>query len=87
MTKADIVKSIASKTGIDREKVQLIIDETMSEIKGSLAKEENVYLRGFGTFEVKTRAAKPARDISKSMTIMIPEHKIPYFKPSKDMTV
>lgn len=87
MTKADIVKSISGKTGIDKEKVQAIVEGAMDEIKGSLSKGENVYLRGFGTFEVKTRAAKPARNIAEKKTILVPEHKIAAFKPSKDMKV
>ena len=55
----------------------------MEIVKGSLAKNENVYLRGFGSFIVKKRAQKTARNISKNTTIIIPEHNIPSFKPAK----
>jgi DNA-binding protein HU-beta len=55
----------------------------MDAVKGSLAKNENVYLRGFGSFIVKKRAQKTARNISKNTTIIIPEHHIPAFKPAK----
>ena len=48
---------------------------------GSMSKGQNIYLRGFGTFEVKTRAAKTARNITKNTTLIIPEHKVPTFKP------
>ena len=73
MTKADIVNEIAKNTGIDKVAV--------------LAKDENVYLRGFGSFVVKKRAQKTARNISKNTTIIIPEHNIPAFKPAKTFTI
>ena len=87
MTKADIVKAIAAETGMDRNSVQTIVEGMMEEIKRSLERGENVYLRGFGTFEIKTRASKPARDISRNQTIIIPEHKVATFKPSPDMKI
>jgi DNA-binding protein HU-beta len=52
-------------------------------VSGSLVDGENVYLRGFGSFIVKKRAEKTARNISKNTTIIIPEHFIPAFKPAK----
>mgnify|MGYP000423878826 FL=1 len=55
----------------------------MDSVKSSLAKGDNVYLRGFGSFIVKKRAQKTARNISKNTTIIIPEHNIPAFKPAK----
>ena len=83
MTKADIVNEIAKKTGAEKVLVQQIVESFMDSVKGSLIKEENVYLRGFGSFIVKTRSQKTARNISKNETIIIPEHKIPAFKPAK----
>jgi len=83
MTKADIVSEIASATGIDRANVLATVEKFMDVVKDSLAHGENVYLRGFGSFIVKTRNEKTARNISKNTTIIIPEHKIPAFKPSK----
>ena len=80
MTKADIVNEIAKNTGIDKTTV-------LEAVKGSLSKEENVYLRGFGSFIVKKRAQKTARNISKNTTIIIPEHNIPAFKPAKTFTI
>jgi DNA-binding protein HU-beta len=52
-------------------------------VKSSLAKNENVYLRGFGSFIVKKRAQKTARNITKNTTLIVPEHFIPAFKPAK----
>ncbi|MBQ5844109.1 MAG: integration host factor subunit beta [Alistipes sp.] len=83
MTKADIVTEIAKKTGVEKVQIQAIVESFMEEIKDSLGRGENVYLRGFGSFIVKTRAEKVARNISKNTTITIPEHKIPAFKPAK----
>ena len=83
MTKADIVREIADKTGIDKANVLATVEAFMEIVKTSLANDENVYLRGFGSFIVKKRATKVARNISKNTTITIPEHNIPAFKPAK----
>jgi DNA-binding protein HU-beta len=83
MTKADIVNEISKKTGVDKVTVLSSVETFMEVVKESLAKEENVYLRGFGSFIVKKRAQKTARNISKNTTIIIPEHNIPSFKPAK----
>jgi len=83
MTKADIVKNISDKTGMDKSDVQMIAEKLMNEIKNSLENNENVYLRGFGSFIVKERAEKTGRNISKNIAVVIPAHNIPAFKPSK----
>ena len=87
MTKAEIVTEIAKKTGIEKKDVLNTIEAFMEAVKESLTKEENVYLRGFGSFIVKKRAQKTARNISKNTTIIIPEHKIPAFKPAKTFNI
>jgi DNA-binding protein HU-beta len=86
MTKADIVNEISKNTGIEKVTVQKTVEAFMETIKTSLAKNKNVYLRGFGSFIVKQRAEKTARNISKNTTIIIPAHNIPSFKPSKTFT-
>ena len=83
MTKADIVNEISKNTGIEKAIVLATVEQFMESVKGSLAKGNNVYLRGFGSFIVKRSAQKTARYISKSTTIIIPEHNIPAFKPAK----
>ena len=83
MTKAEIVNEIAKSTGIEKPMVLATVEKFMEVVKESLAEGENVYLRGFGSFIVKVRSQKTARNISKNTTIIIPEHKIPAFKPSK----
>ena len=83
MTKAEVVSEIAKKTGIDKADVLSCVEGFMEVVKASLENDENVYLRGFGSFITKKRAAKAARDILKNTTITVPEHKIPAFKPAK----
>ncbi len=83
MTKAEIVSQISDKLGIEKGDVQATVEAFMEKVKSSLANGDNVYLRGFGSFIVKTRAEKTGRNISKNTTIKIPAHNIPAFKPAK----
>lgn len=83
MTKADIVNEVSKNTGIEKVTVQKAVEAFMETVKDSLTEGRNVYLRGFGSFIVKKRAEKTARNISKNTTIIIPEHFIPSFKPAK----
>ena len=83
MTKAEIVASIAKKTGLDNQAVLTVVEQFMVSVKDSLQEGEPVYLRGFGSFIIKTRARKTARNISQDKSIIIPEHNIPAFKPAK----
>lgn len=87
MTKADIVNEISKNTGIDKAAVLTTIEAFMTTVKDTMSKGENVYLRGFGSFVVKKRAQKTARNISKNTTIIIPEHFIPSFKPAKTFAI
>ena len=84
MTKAEIVNEIALSTGVQRKDVSVVVESLMEVVKNSMLKnKENVYLRGFGSFIIKHRAAKTARNISKNVTITIDAHDLPSFKPSK----
>ena len=83
MTKADIVGEIATSTGIEKVQVKQVWESFMETIKETMMAGNNVYLRGFGSFIIKRRAQKVARNISKNTTITIPAHNIPAFKPSK----
>lgn len=82
MTKAELVNEIALQTGYDRTTIMNVVEASMEQIKKAVAGGENVYLRGFGSFITKTRKQKVARNITKNMSIVVPEHKIPAFKPS-----
>ena len=81
MTKADLVSSVAKSTGIEKATVAAVVESIMETIKGSIIQGEPVYLRGFGTFGLKHRAAKPARNITAKTTILVPEKDVPHFKP------
>ena len=83
MTKAEIVNQISQRTGIDKSTVLIVVESFMDSVKDNLSNEENIYLRGFGSFLLKKRAQKTARNISKNTTIIIPEHQVPAFKPAK----
>ena len=83
MTKADIVANISEKLGMEKGDVQAIVETFMTEVKDSLESGDNVYLRGFGSFIIKTRAEKTGRNISKNTSIIIPAHNVPSFKPAK----
>lgn len=85
MTKAELIALISEQTGIERPLVSAVVESFMINVKESVAvRNESVYLRGFGSFTRKHRAAKTGRIISKNCTIDIPAHDIPYFKPSSD---
>ena len=84
MTKAEIVQEISTKIGLDKVTVQAIVEGIMDSIKSNMIKGENIYLRGFGTFLIKKRAAKIGRNISKKTAVKIPAHMIPAFKPTKE---
>ena len=83
MRKADLVAAISEKTGVPKVDVLVTLETFFKEVKNSLAEGENVYVRGFGSFIVKHRKEKIGRHIKKNKPIVIPEHYIPAFKPSK----
>ena len=84
MTKAEIVSEIAAKTGLEKQVVLTVVEGMMDTIKTSMINGNEVFLRGFGSFIIKHRAEKTARNISKNTTIIIPAHNIPAFKPAKE---
>jgi DNA-binding protein HU-beta len=83
MTKADVINEIAEKTGIEKIAVQETVESFFKVVKNAMNDGENVYFRGFGSFILKKRATKVARNISKNTQLTIPEHFIPKFKPAK----
>ena len=84
MTKAEIVSEIAAKTGLEKQVVLTVVESMMDTIKTSMINGNEVFLRGFGSFIIKRRAEKTARNISKNTTIIIPAHNIPAFKPARE---
>ena len=85
MTKAELVNTIVLETGINKKDVLAIVESLMAEVKNALEREEPVYLRGFGSFIIKHRAEKTARNITKNTTLIDPAHNIPAFKPAKEI--
>ncbi len=83
MTKADIVARVAQQTGVEKAVAMPVVEAFMETVKDSMIAGNDVFLRGFGSFVVKQRAEKVARNISKNTTIVIPAHSIPAFKPAK----
>ena len=83
MTKAELVNTISNKLGTEKNETQKVVKKNKQEIRTKMYNGDNVYLRGFGSFIIKTRAAKTGRNISKNTAIEIPAHNIPAFKPSK----
>ena len=81
MTKAEIVNSISKSTGIEKATTLAVVEAFMDTVKDSLAKKDPVYLRGFGSFIIKHRAHKAARNITAKTTVIVPAHDIPAFKP------
>ena len=84
MTKAELIEKISEKTGVGKVEVSATVEAFMEEVRNSLAvNKEDVFLRGFGSFIVKHRAPKTARNISMNTTILIEAHDFPAFKPAK----
>ena len=85
MTKAEIISEVAMATGLSKREVSAVVEAFMESVKNHLLKKESVFLRGFGSFIIKHRAAKTARNISKNTTITIAAHDLPSFKPAKSL--
>ncbi|TAM94690.1 MAG: integration host factor subunit beta [Chitinophagaceae bacterium] len=84
MRKSDLINNISDKTGIPKVDVLVTLEAMFKEVKESLGRGEHIYIRGFGSFITKKRAAKVGRNIKKNVAVNIPEHYIPAFKPSKE---
>ena len=84
MTKAEIVAEISKMTGVERERALKVIEAMMAIVKDKTANGEDIFLRGFGTFTTNDRAAKVGRLIKENKSVVVPAHKIPYFKPCED---
>src|SRR5437868_13981219 len=87
MRKSDLVTKISEKTGINKVDVMMTLETAFREIKESLSQGKNIYIRGFGSFITKKRAAKIGRNIKKNVAVHIPEHYIPAFKPAKEFVL
>ncbi len=84
MTKADLVEKVSEKTGLTRTDVAVTIDSVLDAIKKSLEEGNNIEIRGFGTFKVKPRKARKARNPRTGEVVPVPDRNIPVFKPSSE---
>jgi nucleoid DNA-binding protein len=84
MTKADLVEKVSEKTGLTRTDVAVTIDSLLDTIKKSLEDGNNIEIRGFGTFKVKPRKARKARNPRTGEVVPVPDRNIPVFKPSNE---
>lgn len=85
MTKQEIVDNVAAATGLTKVETEAVMNGVMSEIITALSRNEKVELRGFGTFGVKHRLPKKARNPGTGETIYLEERYVPTFKPAKKM--
>ena len=85
MVKKELVKAVAEKTGLDTATVSAVVESTMDAIKQTLVNDEPLFLRGFGSFGNKVCKARPARNIKAKVTVVVPEHKKPFFRPCKEL--
>lgn len=84
MTKMELVMIASHKTGIDQQTMLAAMEGIVDTLKEALVQKENVFIRGWGTWMLKHRAKKTARNICKNTTLVIEAHDIPYFKPCKE---
>jgi len=84
MKKADLINMISDQTGIPKVDVLVTLESFFVNVKDTLIEGENIYIRGFGSFITKKRAAKVGRNIKKNTSLYIPEHFVPAFKPAKE---
>lgn len=83
VTKAEVISEISAKTGLEKVDVQEVVESFFKVVKENMSEGNNIYFRGFGSFVVKKRARKVARNIAENKSIVIPPHYVPSFKPSK----
>ena len=84
MTKADLVEEVSGKTGLTRTDVGVVVDAFLEVVKKSLENGNNIEIRGFGTFKIKQRRARKARNPRTGEEVPVPDRKVPVFKPSNE---
>lgn len=85
MTKKEIVKTISDETGLNQQQIKAIVQKTFDAIVTTLAEEGRIELRNFGVFQVRTRAARRARNPRTGRQVEVPEKFVVTFKPGKIM--
>jgi nucleoid DNA-binding protein len=85
MTKADIVDQIAERTGLTKKDVAETVDNFLNAVARALANGHHIEIRGFGTFRVKDRKSRIARNPRTGEAVPVPPRKVPVFKVSKEL--
>lgn len=85
MTKADIVDVIASATGLTKVETEAVVDGFISTVIDAMKSGKNIEIRGFGSFKVKKRKGRMARNPRTGAQVKVDEHYVPIFKVSKDL--
>ena len=87
MTKADMVKVIAGATGITKVDTEAVVNGFITTIRNALTEGKGIEIRGFGTFKVRTKKPRIARNPRTGAKVNIPEKFVPVFKPSKELKI
>ena len=86
MTKAELVDKIAEKKpGLTRRQVEVVVNTVLDGIKDALSREDKVEIRGFGSFTIRERNPREARNPKNGQIVNIPSKKTPFFKTGKEL--
>jgi DNA-binding protein HU-beta len=85
MKKAELIDAVATKSELTKQDTKKAVDALFETISNTLANEEKIQLIGFGTFEVRERAARTGRNPQTGEEMTIPSSKVPAFKPGKEL--
>lgn len=85
MTKADLVEQLATQTGVSRNHTAIIVDQLLESVCNALSEGKHLEIRGFGTFKVRERRARRARNPRSGTEVLVPAKLVPVFKPSKEL--
>lgn len=85
MTKADLVEKVAEVTGLTKKEISNVVDAFLGAISDAMGQGSNIEIRGFGSFKVKKRKGRAARNPRTGEAVNVPEKKVPVFKPSIEL--
>ena len=85
LTKADIVDQIAERTGLTKKDVADTVDGFLDAVSRALSHGHHIEIRGFGTFKVRERRARRARNPRSGTEVLVPAKLVPVFKPSREL--
>lgn len=85
MTKAELVESISARTGVSKKDTGLVVNMILENIGRALVAKDKVELRGFGSFKVKSRRSRMARNPRTGESVLVPAKLVPYFKASNEL--